>query len=342
MKHFRNKNTVTAALFAALPVVIFISAAFGAADISFITAIKVVIERFGFADYDLPESVRTIMLQIRLPRILMAAIAGAGLATSGAVFQAVFQNPLAEPYLLGVSSGASLGATVAIILGAGMFIGNIGSVTVFSFIGAVATMLLVVLISGRNRGNFANLLLGGIAVGFIFQAGISFLMMMNQDKMERILFWMMGSFTFSGWDKVLVSFVVVIVCIAVININALKLNILSLGRDEAHSLGINPERAGLFFLLVSCLLTAAVVSASGIIGFAGLIIPHLLRLFTGSDHRKLLPASAAAGAILLVLADIAARSLMAPKEIPVGVITAFIGGPFFLVMLARKRREASI
>ncbi|HAK47194.1 MAG TPA: iron ABC transporter [Spirochaeta sp.] len=341
MRSSRSKNYAAIILSLLIPVIIFVSAAFGAADIDFITAVKAVIEYTGLADYNLSATVKTIILQIRLPRILLAAITGAGLATAGAVFQAVFQNPLAEPYLLGISSGASLGATIAIIIGAGMFIGNIGTVTVFAFIGAMVTILLVILISGRSRGNFTNLLLGGIAIGYIFQAIISFLMILNQDKMERIVFWMMGSFSYADWDKVRISAGVVIICIIIININALKLNILSLGTSEAHSLGINPEAAGMFFLLISCLLTAAVVSTSGIIGFVGLIVPHLLRLFTGSDHRKLLPAAAAGGACLMMLADIAARSVMAPREIPVGVITAFIGGPFFLIMLRRKRREVS-
>ena len=340
MQFSSNRKPVTLILTILVPVIVFASAAFGAADIGFITAIKAVIEGLGIADFNLPENVKVIILQIRLPRVLIAAIAGAGLATAGAVFQAVFQNPLAEPYLLGISSGASLGATMAIIIGGGMFLGAIGSVTVFAFAGALLTILLVIAVSGGGRGSIGSLLLGGIAVGYIFQAVISFMMMLNQDKMERIVFWMMGSFTFTGWDKVVTAFIVVAVCTILININASKLNILSLGSEEAHSLGLNPERAGLFFLIISCLLTASIVSVSGIIGFVGLIIPHLLRLFTGPDHRRLLPASAAGGACLLMLADIAARSMMAPKEIPVGVITAFIGGPFFLVMLRRHRKGA--
>lgn len=341
MRSFRSRNPAAVILTLLIPVIIFVSAAFGAADISFLTAVKAVMEHFGFADFGLSDSVKVIILQIRLPRILIAAIAGAGLATAGAVFQAVFQNPLAEPYLLGISSGASLGATIAIILGGGFFLGTVGSITLFAFAGAILTVLLVLAISGNSRGNLGNLLLGGIAVGYIFQAIISFLMMLNQDKMERIVFWMMGSFTFTSWDKVKLAFVLVVLCVIIININAPKLNILSLGSEEAHSLGVDPQKAGIFFLIISCMLTASVVSASGIIGFVGLLVPHLLRLFTGPDHRKLLPASAAGGACLLMLADIAARSMMAPKEIPVGVITAFIGGPFFLIMLRKRRREAS-
>ncbi len=340
---FSANRTLPGILLLLPAVLIFVSAAFGAADISFMTAVKAVIEQLGFGDFGLPDTVKLIIISIRLPRILLAAIAGAGLAAAGAVFQAVFQNPLAEPYLLGVSSGASLGATIAIIFGAGLLggrLGSLGGITLFAFAGAVLTILLVIGVSGRTRGDFSGLLLGGIAIGYIFQAGISFLMMLNQDKVDRIVFWMMGSFSFSTWDKVKLTAVIVSICIFLIQLNASKLNILSLGTDEAHSLGINPGRTGLFFLLVSCFLTAAVVSVSGIIGFVGLIIPHLMRLLTGPDHRKLIPASAAGGASLLILADIAARSLMAPREIPVGVITAFIGGPFFLIMLGRKRRES--
>ena len=340
MQSSRTRNPAAVVLILLVPVTIIISAAFGAANISFLTVLKAVIEFTGIADFGLPQNVKTIILQIRLPRVLIAAIAGAGLASAGAVFQAVFRNPLAEPYLLGISSGASLGATIAIIFGGGLFLGSIGSVTIFAFAGAFLTILLVMTISG-SRGGVGSLLLGGIAIGYIFQAIISFLMMMNQDKMERIVFWMMGSFTFTTWDKVIAAFVVVTVCVVLLNANAGKLNILSLGSEEAHSLGLNPARTGLFFLIISCLLTASVVSASGIIGFVGLIVPHLIRLFTGPDHRKLLPASAAGGACLLILADIAARSLMAPREIPVGVITAFIGGPFFLVMLRKRRRGIS-
>ncbi|MDC7226628.1 MAG: iron ABC transporter permease [Spirochaetales bacterium] len=343
MLSFRKSNPAAVLLTLLIPVIIFVSAAFGAADISFITAVKAVIEHIGLADYDISEPVKLIIMNIRLPRILLSAIAGAGLATAGAVFQAVFQNQLAEPYLLGISSGASLGATIAIIIGSGFLLGSVGSVTFFAFAGSLLTVFLVLAISGgfsKGTGNLGNLLLGGIAVGYIFQAIISFLMMLNQDKMETIVFWMMGSFTFTTWEKVITAAMVVTVCTVIININASKLNILSLGSEEAHSLGVNPQRAGIFFLIVSCMLTAAVVSASGIIGFVGLIVPHLLRVFTGPDHRKLLPASAAGGACLLMLADIAARSMMAPKEIPVGVITAFIGGPFFLIMLRRRRKGA--
>jgi iron complex transport system permease protein len=335
-----NKNLPAILLFLLLPAAMMTSAVFGAADISVLTVIRAILDQLGFIDADIPGSVSLILFKIRFPRIILAAVTGAGLATAGAVFQAVFQNPLAEPYLLGISSGASLGATIAIIFGIEAVASGIGAITFAAFLGSMLTILLVLIISGRTGGGFSGLLLGGIAIGYIFQAAISFLMMLNRDQTDRIVFWMMGSFASATWLKVGVSFLIVLISIVLININSVKLNIISLGADEAHSLGINPGRTGIFFLLISCLLTAAVVSVSGIIGFVGLIVPHLLRLFTGADHRKLIPASAAGGALLMIIADIAARSLMAPKEIPVGVITALIGGPFFLLMLRKRRRDS--
>ena len=333
-----NKNLPAILLFLLLPLAVLASAAFGAADIGIFTALKAILERLGLIDAGVSDTVKLILFQIRFPRIFLAAVTGAGLATAGAVFQAVFQNPLAEPYLLGISSGASLGATIAIIFGIEAVATGIGAITLAAFLGSMLTIFLVLMISGRSGGGFGSLLLGGIAIGYIFQAAISFLMMLNRDQTDRIVFWMMGSFASASWIKVGVSALIVVVAIFLINMNAVKLNIISLGADEAHSLGINPGRTGIFLLVISCLLTAAVVSVSGIIGFIGLIVPHLLRLFTGADHRKLLPASAAGGALLMIIADIAARSLMSPREIPVGVITALIGGPFFLIMLRKRRR----
>ena len=333
----RNNRTAVI-LYLLLPVLIIVSSAFGAAELDFITVIKTLLAAAGVTDADIPPSTITILMQIRLPRILLAAISGAGLAASGAVFQAVFQNPLAEPYLLGVSSGASLGATIALVSGAAALFGGFGTVTVFSFAGAALTIFLVMLINGKGR-SIGGLLLGGIALGYIFQAGISLLMMLNRSAVDKIVFWMMGSFSSASWVKVRILAVIAAAGILILIVNAARLNILSLGADEAHSLGVDPERSAMFFLLVSCMITAAVVSVSGIIGFVGLLVPHLLRFFTGPDHRRLIPAAAAGGACLMLLADLAARTVLAPQEIPVGVITACVGGPFFLAMLGRYRRR---
>ena len=325
-----------------LPPVLFLAAAFGAAGPGAGDLFVLLASKAGFSSAGIPASYELIFFKIRLPRILLAAVTGAGLASAGAVFQAVLQNPLAEPYLLGVSSGASLGATVAIIAGVGTAAAGIGGLSLFAFAGACLTILLVMAVSGRLAGGLGSLLLGGIAVGYIFQAAISLLMMLNREQTERIVFWMMGSFAAASWAKVAVSAAVVAAGLILMNSASARLNIISLGPDHAHSLGINPSAAAVFFLLTGCLVTAAVVSVSGIIGFVGLIVPHLLRFFTGSDHRRLLPACAAGGAILLVLADLAARTLLAPQEIPVGVITAVSGGPFFLFLLRRKRRREAL
>ena len=177
-------------------------------------------------------------------------------------------------------------------------------------------------------------------MGYIFQAFISLMMMLHHQQLEKIVFWMMGSFTTASWLKVGVTASLVFLPGLFLCFHAKSLNILSLGRDEAHFLGMDPGRTGGLLLLTSCLITAAVISAAGIIGFIGLMVPHILRIFTGPDHRRLLPASIPGGAFLLILADMGARTLLMPKEIPVGVITAVLGGPFFLILLRRQNRGA--
>ncbi|MBI9103154.1 MAG: iron ABC transporter permease [Spirochaetales bacterium] len=280
-----------------------------------------------------------ILLKLRLPRVLLAAIAGAGLGISGAVFQGVFRNPLAEPYLLGVSSGAALGATLAFVFTFDMVTNvamGLGGVTIAAFGGAIGSTLLVFFLAGGVNRDFSFLLLAGIAMSYIFQAVISFLMMMNRNELDRIIFWMMGSFSSASWPKVITSGVFVFIASLFLILNGRRLNILSLGNQEAFSLGLDPRKTGLLLLSVASLITASVISVSGIIGFVGLLVPHMVRYVTGPDHRKVLPYSALAGALLLVYADLAARTLIPPKEIPIGVITALIGGPFFLIQLKFK------
>ena len=281
-----------------------------------------------------------ILLRLRLPRVFLAGIVGAGLGISGAVFQGVFRNPLAEPYLLGVSSGAALGATLAIIFTFNMITGSVmpvSGVTVSAFVGAILSTLLVFFLAGSRGQDFSFLLLAGIAMSYIFQAVISFLMMLNRTEVERIYFWMLGSFSTASWEKVIVCGSFVFLSSLFLLFNSGRLNILSLGHQEAFSLGLNPRRTSLLLLSVASLITAAVISVSGIIGFVGLLVPHMVRRFTGPDHRKVLPFSALAGALLLIYADLAARTLIPPKEIPVGVITSLLGGPFFLFQIRMRR-----
>jgi len=274
-----------------------------------------------------------IIWKIRLPRILLALICGSGLALCGAVFQSIFRNPMADPYLLGVSSGASLGAALFLTIPIPFITGSIWGMAAAAFTGSIITTLAVFAAAGRKQRNFTPFLLAGIAVNYIVQAGVSFIMMMNRESADEILFWMMGSFSQANWSKVKLAWIVVILGMTAFSFMTKRISLLSLGSDEAHSLGINPERSGFILLMISCLITGVIVSLCGIIAFAGLVVPHIVRLITGPDYKKLMQASILTGAILMVCADLLARSLMAPSEIPIGVLTSLLGGPFFLYLL---------
>jgi len=337
----RRYPLLAGALVLLLLVIIPLSAALGAASIPPAEVVTTILSPLFPGTFSADPVSSLILFRIRLPRIFLAGIAGSGLALGGVAFQGVFRNPLAEPYLLGISSGAALGATLAIVLGPLVFSGSlwaagVGLPGVFAFAGALLTMALIYLLAGRHR--FEGLLLGGIALGYVFQAAISLMMMLNRESLDRIVFWMMGSFTAATWTKVAAAGFLILLPAVYLFRHGKTLNILSLGSREAHSLGVNPHRTGGLILLAACLITAAVVSVAGIIGFVGLMVPHILRLITGPDHRRLLPVSALGGAILLIGADMLARTVLVPREIPVGVITAVLGGPFFLYLLARQSR----
>ncbi len=288
------------------------------------------------------ESHQTILMKIRLPRVLYAGLAGAGLAISGVIFQGVFRNPMAEPYLLGISSGASLGAALFFLLNLPVLILPVLGVTVSAFLGGIAAMFLIMAVAGRTRGNIGSLLLAGIAFSNIAQAGVSFLMMLHRDRAERIIFWMMGSFGSADWVRILILLCVLTPATGFLILKSRELNLLAMGSEEAHSLGINPERQSLILLGTACIITSAIVSFSGIIGFTGLLVPHIVRILAGSENRRVMVLSLPSGAILMILSDLVARSVMAPLEIPVGVITAMLGGPFFLYLLRQyiKSRKA--
>lgn len=272
----------------------------------------------------------TVIYDIRLPRILTSAIVGAGLATSGAVLQALLLNPLADPYTLGVSTGAAFGASVAIYLGltTRVFMGGAFTIPAFAFVGALFALLSVYLMA-RTKGSVStiNLVLSGVIISSILSAGISFLKNMAGENVGSIVFWLMGSFASRSWLHVMMSFPLVLAGILISFHYAGDLNVMSLGSGTAARLGIEEERVRVVLLVSSSLVTAACVSVSGIIGFVGLIIPHLVRLLIGPDNRALIPVSALSGSILLLSADTVARSLS--TEVPVGVLTTLFGGPFF-------------
>jgi iron complex transport system permease protein len=281
-----------------------------------------------------------ILFQLRLPRVLLAAVVGAGLATAGTVFQALFRNAMADPAIIGVSSGAALGAIVVILTGAGAAAGGLG-VSAAAFITALATAILVYRLARLGPAvQVATLLLAGVAVAAIISALMSLVMTFSGQEIRSIYFWLLGGLGNASWRSLESSAPFVLAGAAFAVWSAADLNLTALGEERAGQLGLEVERFKRRMLAVGTLMTAAAVSASGVIGFVGLMTPHILRLAVGADHRKLLPASILGGASLMVLADLAARSVLPPVEIPVGVLTALLGGPFFLFLLRRERRSA--
>lgn len=277
----------------------------------------------------------TIVLQLRLPRLLLAALVGICLAIAGAVMQALFQNPLAEPYILGVSSGASLGAIVAIALGASVAVS--ASVPGMAFGGACLIVFLVYALAQRGgRLHTGTLLLTGIAVGSLVSALTSFLMMMMNEDLRTVLFWLLGGFSGRSWTELRLILPAAIVGLTGAWLAVRPLNVLLLGEETAATLGLNLRLTKRLLLALASLLTAAAVAISGVIAFVGLIVPHLTRLLVGPNHRYLIPLASLLGAVLMILADTAARTVLAPAELPIGILTSALGCPFFLYLLRKQ------
>lgn len=327
---------------------IFISAAslfLGTADIGFIDVFRIILHNIpglgGYVSIDgIPESAVTIIMKLRLTRVILALLVGAGLAAVGSTMQCLFRNPMAEPGLLGISSGAGLGATIAIIIWENKTVFGMGTTAVSAFIGALLTILIVYNISRTgSKVSPTVLILAGTAVSFMNSAIIQLLMIFRRDRMDYIMLWTMGSFTTSGWNKILILIPFLVIGLTVLLVYARQLNVISTGDETAQSLGIEVEKVKKITLAVCSLITAACVSTSGIIGFVGLIIPHIFRLIVGPDQRILLPYSIVGGATFLVICDTLARVIAPPAEIPVGAITAVFGSPFFIALLIRSKRS---
>lgn len=278
---------------------------------------------------------KEIIWSIRLPRILNAVLVGSGLAVSGAVFQALLMNPLADSYTMGISTGAAFGASIAIYLN--IFTPGLNApVHVFSFLGAIATIVLVVKIANvKGYLSSTNLVISGIIVSSILSAGISFIKHAAGEQVGAIVAWLMGSMAAANWTDIKICLPVIIFCTAFCIYNAYDLNILSLGDKEARYLGIDPQKKRKMFLVCGSLITSVCVASSGIIGFIGLIVPHMLRFVFGSDNRILIPLCALFGGELLLIADTSVRALL-NIEIPVGIITTLLGGPFFIYIFIRN------
>ena len=277
-----------------------------------------------------------VFFHIRLARILLAGLVGLGLALAGAAFQGILLNPLADPFTLGVASGAAFGASLALSLGVGTALwGSLGLVPFSAFVGAVAALGLVLALGAMVGGfHYGTLILAGVIVSAFLSYLISLIKFLFADSLSAIVFWIMGSFSARTWSHLMFALPYILVGSVILLIYARELNLLTLGDAPAQQLGVAVGRVRLILLLAASLITAGAVAVSGIIGFVGLIVPHLVRLLVGPDHRRLLPAAALTGAALLIAADTLARGLMPyGQEIPVGIITALLGGPFFCYLL---------
>ena len=324
---------------------LFLASAFGAVTISFIEILKMALNKIAI--FDFPSTWRvvdeTIIFQIRLPRVIGGAMVGAALATAGVLFQGLLRNPMADPYIIGTSAGAALGATIAMILPINLAFLGFGLVPVAAFCGALITVILVYnLARVGGKTPIISMLLAGFVVSALLMAIMAFLMSMS-DRLNLDLYsvyaFLFGHISITGWEQLVVIAPLVVGGILAARFFAFHLNAFSLGEEGAASLGIEVERDKILILALGSLLTAAAVSISGLIGFVGLVVPHAVRLTLGPDHRILLPASALAGGAFVVIADLLSRILLAPVEIPVGIITAIIGAPFFIYLLRRTRRE---
>lgn len=284
--------------------------------------------------------VESTLWVVRFPRILMGLLVGAALAVAGAVMQAIFGNPLAEPGVVGVSSGAALGAATAIVLGASV-LGGAG-IAVFAFLGALLATLLVYVVSrAGGRTEVVTLLLTGIAINAFAQAGIAFVLFVaDTASREQIVFWQLGSIAGSLWSQVVIVAAVGVAGVIAAILLSQRLDLLALGERNARHLGVNVERLRLVSIVLVALLTGVAVAFTGIIAFVGLVVPHIIRMIIGPAHRGLIVASAVGGGALLVLADLLTRTLVAGAELPIGMLTSLIGGPFFFYLLWRQRRRS--
>ncbi|MBK8944965.1 MAG: iron ABC transporter permease [Ignavibacteriae bacterium] len=316
-------------LFAFLTILIgIISLTIGTVEISFWETINTLLGNSAH------EKFNQIIFQIRLPRILFAILVGGGLSITGTVFQAILMNPLAEPYILGISSGGTFGAILAILIGL-TFLGT----QIFAFLGALTVMFLVFFLGkrfGEINGNI--LLLSGVMIGAFFSAAILLLVIFLDSSLRTAVFWMIGSLSFANSENLIFVAIIVLIISVFLSINSNKYNILALGDESAKSLGINSSREKKIAYFASSILIGIVVSVSGIIGFVGLTIPHLCRLIWGNDNRKIVPISFFVGAIYLTIADTIARIAVSPAELPVGSVTAIIGAPIFIFLLRRTTR----
>lgn len=336
------------AMVAFLVVSILLSVSVGSANIHPLDSAKVILARIPLVSSLVStESIKpvyeTIIWNVRLPRILLAGLVGGGLAVVGATFQGLFRNPLADPHILGVSSGAALGATLAMFTGISVNFLGLGIIGLFAFLGALMTVFVVYSLSSMQRSMaVTNILLIGTAISTLLSSIISLLMTFHREQIEKVYMWTLGSFSAATWAKVVFLAVLTLGGSLVTMLFARELNVILMGEEVAKSLGIDTTKVYKILIVFGSFVVAACVSVSGIIGFVGLIIPHAVRLLRGPNYRTLLLYSWLVGATFTIICDTVARTLVAPSEIPVGVITAIIGAPYFIMLLYIRNRETRV
>lgn len=323
-----------------LILVILISISVGSIHMSLEEVINVLF--FGQRTIDGPHGeidAHYVIFRLRLPRVLCALLIGAALAVSGAAMQGIFRNPMASPSVLGISSGAAFGACVSIVLGFSIASGSF-AIPSMAFIFSFVTLFLVYSMARTKLGvPISMLLLSGIAIGAFFNGLVSLLQYYSDDKLDGIVFWLMGNLSSCGWDQFFIILIPILLGSVILIIYSKELNMLSLGDDQATNLGVNVEHTRIIILVASALAVAGAVAVCGIIGFVGLIVPHIFRMLLGPDHRLLIPMSIVGGAIFMIIMDTLSRLIVAPAELPVGILTAILGAPFFIYILRTRKKE---
>ncbi len=337
----RGRPALEPALLAALLVAGVLAIGSGAVPIPWETVARILLHRLGLPmTPSWTEATAAIVLDLRLPRVLLAATVGAGLAGAGTVFQGLLRNPLADPYIVGVSAGAAFGATIAITAGWATGVAGLATTPLLAFLGALGATAVVYTLARRDGETpVEDFLLAGVAVSAFLAAAVSWMQLSGGESLQRVIFWLMGGLSGRGWPHLVMAAPYVIGGLVLAWLFGRELNALLLGDETARSLGVEVGRARPILIVAGSLMAAASVAAAGLIGFVGLIVPHLVRIAVGPEHRRLIPAAALGGAVLLVLSDTAARSTAGVAELPVGILTAALGAPFFLFVLLRARRR---
>lgn len=317
----------------------------GVADVSPMDVVRSTLDKLPFVDIDSGMTIReeAIVWQIRMPRVILGVVVGSMLSASGAAYQGVFRNPLADPYLLGAGAGAGLGATLAIAYGPNTTGWLVDPLPLAAFIGAVVGVALAYVLgyTVRSGRTSVTLILAGVAVAAFLTALQTFIQQRESETLQEVYGWILGSLNTAGWSEVRLVAPYVVVALAVVFGGRRLLDVLAVGDTDASTLGVRPGRIRLVIVIFATLGTAAVVAVSGLIGFVGIIVPHTVRLLTSASYRVIVPLSIVLGGVFLVLADILARTAVAPAEIPIGVVTAFFGAPFFAIVLRTSKAVVS-